>query len=105
MPTIVAAGRAAIPRITGAIGRGVRAVRGSRVGRGVAGVGGAAGAVATGAYIYDQFGNVIGRKGKKRAKGLSGRDIQGAQKVARVVQCFGYKPKMKYRCGKKGRCR
>lgn len=34
---------------------------------------------------------------RKRRAGLSGRDIQGAQKVARVVKAFGYKPKFQKR--------
>lgn len=34
---------------------------------------------------------------KHRRAGLSGRDIMGAQKVARVVSAFGYKPKFKKR--------
>jgi len=32
---------------------------------------------------------------RRRRRGLSGRDIEGAQRVARVVQAFGYKPKIK----------
>jgi len=38
---------------------------------------------------------------KHRRVGLSGRDILGAQKVARLVHAFGYKPKIKPR--KRGR--
>jgi len=38
---------------------------------------------------------------KHRRQGLSGRDIMGAQKVARVVSMFGYKPKFKKRKGKR----
>jgi len=38
---------------------------------------------------------------KKRRAGLSGRDILGAQKVARVVSAFGYKPKFKKRKGRR----
>lgn len=33
----------------------------------------------------------------RRGQGLSARDIRGAQKVARIVQHFGYKPKIKPR--------
>ena len=34
---------------------------------------------------------------RRRRAGLTARDIKGAQKVARVVQAFGYKPKMQHR--------
>jgi hypothetical protein len=34
---------------------------------------------------------------KKHRRGLTASDIRGAQKVARVVQHFGYKPKIKAR--------
>jgi hypothetical protein len=39
-----------------------------------------------------------GRPYRKRSRqGLSGRDIKGAQKVARLVQAFGFRPKIKPR--------
>jgi hypothetical protein len=38
---------------------------------------------------------------RRRRAGLTANDIRGAQKVARVVQSFGYKPKIKKR--KRGR--
>jgi len=34
---------------------------------------------------------------RPRGRGLSARDIRGCQKVMRVVQHFGYKPKLKHR--------
>jgi hypothetical protein len=34
---------------------------------------------------------------RRRRAGLTARDIKGAQKVARVVQAFGYKPKLQHR--------
>jgi len=38
----------------------------------------------------------LGTTGRKRhRRGLSASDIRGAQKVARLVQHFGYKPKVK----------
>jgi hypothetical protein len=37
----------------------------------------------------------LGGPRKKHRRGLSGADIRGAQKVARLVQHFGYKPKIK----------
>lgn len=41
---------------------------------------------------------------RRRRKGLSGRDIQGAQRVMQLVSTFGYKPKLP--CRRKGRkCR
>jgi len=38
---------------------------------------------------------------RRRRRGLSGRDIEGAQRVARVVSTFGYKPKFKRRKGRR----
>ena len=34
---------------------------------------------------------------RRKGRGLSASDIRGAQKVARLVQHFGYKPKIKAR--------
>jgi len=69
----------------------------ARYGVGVAGVGLA---TAAGTAIANRAG---GRQvmdmgpARRRRRGLSGRDIEGAQRVARVVQTFGYKPKMQRR--------
>lgn len=38
---------------------------------------------------------------KHRRTGLSGRDIKGAQKVARLVRAFGFKPKFAKRKGRR----
>lgn len=38
---------------------------------------------------------------RARGTGLSGRDIRGAQKVARVVRAFGFKPKFAKRKGRR----
>lgn len=68
----------------------------------------AGGAVATGA-AFEVGGRLARGRGvaidprtgmpyrKRRGQGLSARDIRGAQKVARIVQHFGYKPKIKPR--------
>ena len=69
----------------------------ARYGVGVAGVGlatAAGTAVANrlgGGQVYDMG------PARRRRRGLSGRDIEGAQRVARVVQAFGYKPKIQRR--------
>jgi len=51
---------------------------------------------------FDKYGRPIKRS--RGRKGLTGRDILGAQKVARLVHAFGYKPKIKPRKAGKG-CR
>jgi len=93
-PAIVAAGGAF----------GVAETLGSRA------VGGYRTTAARGAAIttIDDYGRKwrMGKDGKwhpvkKHRAGLSGRDILGAQKVARLVHAFGYKPKIKPR--KRGR--
>lgn len=38
---------------------------------------------------------------RPRGRGISARDIRGAQKVARVVHAFGWKPKMHKRKGRR----
>jgi hypothetical protein len=48
-----------------------------------------------GGQVYD-MGPV-----RRRRRGVSGRDIQGAQRVAALVQAFGYKPKIKKRKGRR----
>jgi hypothetical protein len=80
----------------------------SRIGGGrVAQVGGALATVAAGTAIGNRLGGgELEDMGpvKRRRKGLSGRDIQGAQRVAALVSSFGYKPKLP--CRRKGRkCR
>jgi hypothetical protein len=73
----------------------------ARYGVGVAGVG-LATAVGTavanrvgGGQTYD-MGPV-----KRRRRGVTGRDIQGAQRVAALVHAFGFKPKIKRRKGRR----
>jgi len=39
---------------------------------------------------------------RKHRRGLSGADIRGAQRVARVVMSFGFKPKFKKRSKRRG---
>jgi hypothetical protein len=74
----------------------------ARYGVGVAGVGLATAAgtaignrMQGGGQVYD-MGPV-----RRKRKGLSGRDIQGAQRVMQLVSSFGYKPKLP--CRRKGR--
>ena len=76
----------------------------ARYGVGVAGVGAA---TAVGTAIANRSGGQIVDMGpvRRKRKGLSGRDIQGAQRVMALVSSFGYKPKLPARRkGKKG-CR
>ncbi len=62
-----------------------------------------------GGFAIDEWGRRVrwnARTGqwtvvKKHRAGLSGRDILGAQKVARVVKAFGYKPKIQKRKGRR----
>lgn len=73
----------------------------ARYGVGVVGVGAA---TAAGTAIANRMGGgSIEDMGpvRKRRKGLSGRDIQGAQRVMQLVSSFGYKPKLP--CRRKGR--
>jgi hypothetical protein len=72
-------------------------------GRGAVAAGVALGSVAAGTAVgnlvsqgYEDMGPV-----RRRRKGLSGRDIQGAQRVMQLVSSFGYKPKLP--CRRKGR--
>jgi len=74
----------------------------ARYGVGVAGVGAA---TAAGTAIANRMGGgsvVDMGPSRRRRRGLSGRDIEGAQRVARVVQAFGYKPKIQRRKTRKG---
>jgi hypothetical protein len=95
---------AAATQLAGAVGSKFLSRAGAKVaaryGVGMAGVG-----IATAA------GTAIGRGGggqvydmgpvRRRRRGVSGRDIQGAQRVAALVQAFGYKPKIKKRKGRR----
>jgi hypothetical protein len=73
----------------------------ARYGVGVAGVG-LATAAGTAIGNRMQGGNVVDMGPvRRRRKGLSGRDIQGAQRVMQLVSSFGYKPKLP--CRRKGR--
>jgi hypothetical protein len=38
---------------------------------------------------------------RHRRRGVTGRDIQGAQRVAALVHAFGFKPKIKRRKGRR----
>jgi hypothetical protein len=73
----------------------------ARYGVGVAGVGLA---TAAGTAIANRAG---GRQvydmgpARRHRRGVTGRDIQGAQRVAALVQAFGYKPKIKKRKGRR----
>lgn len=75
--------------------------------RAAVGVGGALATVAAGTAIGNRMsGGQLMDMGpvRRRRKGLSGRDIQGAQRVMQLVSSFGYKPKLP--CRRKGRkCR
>lgn len=100
------------PILPGPVGKvvGLVAKLGSKVPGGLKTVGGA---VATGAGL-SAGAAIVSRRGKQvmidprtgrpfkrhHRTGLSGRDILGAQKVARVVRAFGFKPKY---AKKKGR--
>jgi len=98
LSTALQLGGQAVSRFVGRAGVKVAA----RYGVGVAGVG-AATAVGTaianraggGGQVYD-MGPV-----RRKRKGLSGRDIQGAQRVMQLVSSFGYKPKLP--CRRKAR--
>jgi hypothetical protein len=85
-----------------AVGKLATRIGGTSAGR----VGGALATVAAGTAIGNQFGGGVVDMGpvRRRRKGLSGRDIQGAQRVMQLVSSFGYKPKLP--CRRKGRkCR
>lgn len=97
--------------IVGRIGRGIGGLRARygeglrRQGKVILGAGGGVVAYEVGGMLIDAItGEVVG-SARKRRQGLSARDIRGASKVAKIVSCFGYKPKMSYRCKRKGRCR
>jgi hypothetical protein len=85
-------------KIAAVVGAGAGFELGGRAVRGPSGVVGGAARARFQQMIDPRTGRPFQ---KKRRAGLSGRDILGAQKVARVVQAFGYKPKMKKR--KRGR--
>lgn len=87
--------------------KGVTAITKKITGTTAAKVAVGAGTIAAGTAL----GNVMSGGGwedmgpaRRRRKGLSGRDIEGAQRVMRLVSTFGYKPKLP--CRRKGRkCR
>jgi len=94
------------------LGRSVISKRASAWGGKVAQrYGGGAVAVGIGTAVGGAVGSRMGGGGwedmgpaRKRRKGLSGRDIQGAQRVMQLVSSFGYKPKLP--CRRKARkCR
>jgi hypothetical protein len=87
---------------TAGVGRPSPAARAGRIAGGAAS---AIGTVATGKYIYDQFGNVVGRRRSKSGKGLSGRDIKGCVKVGNLLRRFGCKPQAAMRRPRKKGCR
>ena len=74
----------------------------ARYGVGVAGVGLATAGGTAIANRMQRGGEIVDMGPvRKRRKGLSGRDIQGAQRVMQLVSSFGYKPKLP--CRRKGR--
>ena len=73
----------------------------ARYGVGVAGVGLA---TAGGTAIANRMGGgQVMDMGpvRHRRRGVTGRDIQGAQRVAALVHAFGFKPKIKRRKGRR----
>jgi len=88
-PPISGSGRMSMPRIGGGGGGGFR----GRIVR----VAGQVIGWAVGGLLYDQLGNVLGPAPKKhiRQKGVTGRDIKGANRVSKLIQKFGVKPKTK----------
>ena len=63
-----------------------------------------AGAVATGAIIYDAFGNPVGRKRKRRARGLSAHELRAFKRVTRFLS--GYCPTVRrFKSVAKRKCR
>lgn len=77
-----------------------------RYGGRVAGVGAAVATVGAGTVVGNKLSGGWQDMGpaRRRRKGLSGRDIQGAQRVMALVSTFGFKPKLP--CRRKGRkCR
>jgi len=88
---------AVMPRLPRPASGGV--LGGGRVGRIGGAIGGIAGQVGVSAgtnYVLDHFGNPVRRR-RRSQKGVTGRDIKGANRVAKLVQKFGFKPKMKER--------
>jgi len=100
LSTAVQLGGQALSRFAGRAGAKVAA----RYGVGMVGVGAA---TAAGTAIANRMGGGGGGQVydmgpvRKKRKGLSGRDIQGAQRVMQLVSSFGYKPKLP--CRRKAR--
>lgn len=74
----------------------------ARYGVGVAGVGAATAAGTALANRMGGGGRVIDMGPVRRhRRGVTGRDIQGAQRVAALVHAFGFKPQIKRRKGRR----
>jgi hypothetical protein len=91
-------------KIAAVVGAGAGFELGGRAVRG--GPSGVLGGMARGGFMHPHKGySVAGREhwhgGRKKRAGLTANDIRGAQKVARIVTMFGFKPKLKKR--KRGR--
>lgn len=99
LPALVSAGRTAVSRW------GSRVV--SKIGQRLSGPAAKSVAIGAGAgYVGSSAAGWMdaGPATRRRRKGLSGRDIEGAQRVMKLVSTFGYKPKLP--CRRKGRkCR
>lgn len=58
-------------------------------------------AVAAGEYLYDKMGNVVGKKHRRRRKGITPKDLSSFKRVARLIDKFS-KPVHHFRNIKKG---
>ena len=86
-----------MPRLPGTVsGGGIGGGRLGRIGGAIGGIAGQVGMIAGTNYVLDRFGNPVRRR-RRSQKGVTGRDIKGANRVAKLVQKFGFKPKMKER--------